>query len=640
MQLGASKDTLLIHVPTGGLRHRKLVDPQGAAELVRSAPAQAFALALLDSPKPMSSRDLIARLENDFDVDASELWKAARADLEADGHVKRSGKGPSLKYVWVGEPDPYFASDEALEQESQNHAQIESQGSLGSEPLEESAQPRDDSPTGPELADGAKPAGDPALGDDSSASREAPNPAVALVRSASQSGQLPENWTRLLTQALRSPLAAGLALEALPEDALRAAAPVLDRGRLILLAVPRSSKAIKSIDAAALAGADAARALLEAAKVELSAAESGSPSARELQRAHLYLARRILASPSVALVGLDTVLRAARDLEAPGEGPRETAWIAEALAAVINSLTPDAWRDLSLHDKSAIARRLAPAALRPNSPRARVLTWLWRNHPVDLAEDVWWRKVDFEDLAGVATTPLGSALESQAIAESVVRPVVDARVESATTRRQLFAALSAPAPLARLIDPDAVQRAFERVLRNDDIARAWLVRLRNEARITELLRQVDALTHRAEESDARAASDREAAQAAQDRLLRVEARLAEAAASTNDLRESQSRQIKIDAMRALAGLCAYVDGAVGSQSPERIRRRVRQMAVREGLVPFGTPGTTEPYDPRRHDVVGDAPQPGTPVTVTGIGYTWGEGADEIVLVRALAERFR
>jgi hypothetical protein len=103
-------------------------------------------------------------------------------------------------------------------------------------------------------------------------------------------------------------------------------------------------------------------------------------------------------------------------------------------------------------------------------------------------------------------------------------------------------------------------------------------------------------------------------------------------------RESQSRQIKIDVMRAFAGVCAYVDGAADSQSAPRVRERVRRMAAREGLTPLGVPGRTEPYDPQHHDVVGEPPLPNTPVTVTGIGYTWGEGADEIVLVRALVER--
>ena len=91
-------------------------------------------------------------------------------------------------------------------------------------------------------------------------------------------------------------------------------------------------------------------------------------------------------------------------------------------------------------------------------------------------------------------------------------------------------------------------------------------------------------------------------------------------------------------MRAFAGLCAYVDGAADSQSAPRVRERVGRMAAREGLTPSGVPGRTEPYDPQRHDVIGEPPLPNTPVTVTGIGYTWGEGADEIVLVRALVER--
>lgn len=639
VRLVATDDRMMLSMPAGGLRHRKLIDPAGVSELVRSSPAQAFELALLDSSKPMSSRDLIARVEEVFDGDVSALWKRARQTFEANESVKASGKGATLKYTWVGQPQPDAVAAGVAAQGDEPTGANEDTTIVGLDAG--NAVPRADAAL--HVTNGVGESvlsGDPNIGRGSAhrTEREQIHPVAELVHRTAVSGQLPEDASYLLPRALGSPLAAGLALEALPEDSLRMATPLLGRAGLILLAVPKSSKTIKSIDAVALAGPHAAKALLNSANAELSASEPRSWPTQELQRAHGFLVRRILASPSVDLVGLETVLRAARDLGAQSEASRETELIAEALAAVIDSMSPASWPGLSLNAKSAIARRLVPAALRPKSPRARVLTWLWRNHPAELAEDMWWRRVDFEDLAGVAATPLGSALESEAIAASVVRPLVSARVESATTRRQLFATLAAPPPLARLIDHQAVQQAFERVLRQDDIARPWLVGLRNEDRISDLLRQVDALTQRALESDARAASDREAADAAEQRLLRTEARLAEAAASTKELRESQSRQIRIDAMRALARLCAYIDGAANSQPAERIRQRVRQIAAREGLIPVGEPGQPEPYDPHRHDVVGEAPQPETPVTVTGIGYTWGEGAGEMVLVRALVER--
>jgi hypothetical protein len=298
----------------------------------------------------------------------------------------------------------------------------------------------------------------------------------------------------------------------------------------------------------------------------------------------------------------------------------------------------DSWRKLTLQDKSAVARRFKSVPLDATGPRARVLGWMWRNHPADLADEMWWRGVEFDDLAAAATTPLADALESDAIASAVVKPLVVRRLASAKTRRQLLTSLAAPTALARLMDESDVQRAFDRVLRDDNIGRAWLVRLRNETRISELAHQVEIVTRQATEKTELLGKAQESMRLSDDRLQRMEARLGEAAARTNELRESQSRQIRIDVIRAFAELCAYVDGAADTQSAQRVRERVRRMASREGLTPSGVPGQTEPYDPQRHDVIGEPPAPRTPVIVTGIGYTWGEGADEIVLVRALAER--
>ncbi|UVJ40573.1 hypothetical protein [Arthrobacter sp. CJ23] len=620
VRLGADGDHILFATPAGGLRHRKYVDPVATSELVRSSPAQAFAFALLDSAKPVSSKDLIARVEEVFTGDVSALWKRARLTFEANENVKASGKGASLKYIWAGQaPLDAISADVAAQMRGgtalkENTVTVE----LDAGNAERGGD------AAPQVADGAE--------------GGQIHPAVELVHATSVSGQLPENWARLLGIALRNPLAAGLAVDSLSDDALQAAVPALGRAALILQALPRESKTIKAIDAVQLAGPEGAAALIDAADAELRGLEPASASAQELRHAKDFLIRRLLSSPSVGLLSLDTVLRATREMETPKDAAKKGEWVAGLLATVISAMDQDSWKNLALQDKSAVARRLTSVPLNAAGSRARVLGWIWRNHPADLADEMWWRDVEFDDLASVATTPLASALESDAIASAIVKPLVVKRLASATTRRQLLTSLAAPTALARLMDESAVQQAFDRVLRDDNIGRAWLVRLRNETRIFELAHQVEALTRQAKEKTELLGKAQEAVRLSDDRLHRMEARLSEAAASTNELRESQSRQIRIDVMRAFAGLCAYVDGAADSQSAQRVRERVRRMAAREGLTPSGVPGRTEPYDPQRHDVVGEPPLPNTPVTVTGIGYTLGEGADEIVLVRALVER--
>ncbi|MDQ0863788.1 hypothetical protein [Arthrobacter globiformis] len=640
VRLGVDGDHILLATAAGGLRHRKHVNPVGTSELVRTSPAQAFAFALLDSSKPVSSKDLIARVEEVFTGDVSALWKRARLTFEANENVKASGKGASLKYIWVGQaPLDAVSADIAAQMRGQT-AMKENTVTVGLD----AGNAERGGEAAPQVADGA--VGRPMDSETRNEARDSADsaeggqihPAVELVHAASVSGQLPENWGRLLDTARRNPLAAGLAVDSLSDNALQAAVPVLGRAALILQALPRDSKAIKAIDAVQLAGPEAAAALIDAADAELRGLEPATARAQELRHAKDFLIRRLLNSPSVGLLNLDTVLRATREMESPKDAAKKGEWVAGVLATVIGAMDQDSWKNLSLQDKSAVARRLTSVPLNATGSRARVLGWILRNHPADLADDMWWRGVEFDDLAAVATTPLASALESDAIASAVVKPLVVKRLESATTRRQLLTSLAAPTAIARLMDETAVQRAFDRVLRDDNIGRAWLVGLRNETRISELAHQVEALTRQTREMTELLEKAQEAVRMSDDRLHRMEVRLGEAAASTNKLRESQSRQIRIDVMRALAELCAYVDGAADSQSAQRVRERVRRMAAREGLTPFGVPGRTEPYDPQRHDVVGEPPLPNTPVTVTGIGYTWGEGADEIVLVRALVER--
>lgn len=640
VRLGFDGDHKLFATAAGGLRHRNLVDPVGTSELVRSSPAQAFAFALLDSSKPASSKDLMGIVAEVFTGDVSALWKRARPIFEANENVKASGKGASLKYIWVGDA-PLDAISADLGAHIRGWTGMKDNTVTVGLDAGNAEQGGD---VAPQVADGA--VGRPTDSENRNEGRGSAHsaedgqihPAVELVRATSVSGQLPENWAGVLGSAMRNPLAAGLAVGSLSDDALQAAVPALGRAALILQALPRDSKTIKAIDAVQLAGPEGAAALIDAADIELRRLESASARAQELRQAKDFLIRRLLSSPSVGLLSLDTVLRATREMETPKDAAKKGEWVAGVLAAVIGAMDQDSWKNLALQDKSAVARRLTSVPLNATGSRAGVLGWIWRNHPADLADEMWWRGVEFEDLAAVATTPLASALESDAIASTVVKPLVVKRLASATTRRQLLTSLAAPTALARLMDESDVQRAFDRVLREDNIGRAWLVRLRNEPRISELTQEVEALTRQAREMTELLDEAQEAVRLRDDRLHRMEARLGEAAASTNELRESQSRQIRIDVMRAFAELCAYVDGAADSQSAQRVRERVRRMAAREGLTPSGVPGRTESYDPQRHDIIGEPPLPNTPVTVTGIGYTWGEGADEIILVRAHVER--
>jgi hypothetical protein len=74
--------------------------------------------------------------------------------------------------------------------------------------------------------------------------------------------------------------------------------------------------------------------------------------------------------------------------------------------------------------------------------------------------------------------------------------------------------------------------------------------------------------------------------------------LAQAAAEAQTLRESQARQIRLDALRALADVAGYVHGAIGSQAPERITRRINSKIGQQGIIPIAEPGEQTAYRPK------------------------------------------
>ncbi len=224
------------------------------------------------------------------------------------------------------------------------------------------------------------------------------------------------------------------------------------------------------------------------------------------------------------------------------------------------------------------------------------------------------------------------------IRKSIVEPIVRDALETAATRRQLMTVLGSPGPVVDVLEASAVARALERSWREEDVTRPWLAEVSNEAEIGALREQVSRLQETLEASrlSLRAAQDN--AESARERMLQVERRLQQAAESKNSLRESQSRQIRVDAYRAMADLAAYVDGALERQSPERIRDRLAVKLEREGLSRIGETGATAAYDPRIHDLVGPGRSPGSPVTVSAVGYLLrAEGEGDIVLTRAIVE---
>ena len=616
LRLGHRDGKHYVAVPAFGLRHQMLVDPGKVANMLETAPEDVFVLSLRDFDKAVSSRRLIERIKQDFpSSDISDCWRHARSAVEADPAVTVSGQSRQRAYQWTGQVD----SPPSIEpHQTERH-----------DPgLTSQAESRDSAQTTVSPSD-------PVL----EAAPTQESPAVRLVRSSLARNESPRADDEDAIAALKSTLASGVALVHLSEKSLASAVRLLGRSACLIAAVPRKSKAADSVDVVAVLGTDGTAALLSVAEAELRALSSESPETDMLTRAHALLVRRCLSAPSSSQLSLDVILRATAAMSAE-EGDAHADWVARMLASWLEHRGGTGWSLLSAGVRSDFTRRVVGAPLKAGSGRARVLHWLWRNDRSGLLEPAWWRGLTVDNLTELAETNLASALEHPPIDERHVRPLLSEAIAEVATRRRLMTILGAPSAVVRVLDPGDVKRAIVRVLGGDNTARAWLAEIGNEKQIQALRDEVARLSERANSLASELGDANAKAKIHEERSHRAELRLAQATDQVHELREGQARQIRIDVLRSLADVAAYVDGAMGVQPPERIRQRIESRLAREGLSQIGTPGQVVGYEPRLHELVGAAVDPGAAVTVRGVGYSLSTTDDtgEVVLSRALVER--
>jgi hypothetical protein len=102
------------------------------------------------------------------------------------------------------------------------------------------------------------------------------------------------------------------------------------------------------------------------------------------------------------------------------------------------------------------------------------------------------------------------------------------------------------------------------------------------------------------------------------------------------VRAARERQLKLDALHAVAELAGEVEElAYDSGDAELIVERLRARVRAAELAQLGNPGDATTFDPRRHDAMGPRPADGAPVTVMRPGYAWVENGSSLVLRKAL-----
>ncbi|MDN5765001.1 MAG: hypothetical protein L0H96_01845 [Humibacillus sp.] len=672
--LGVKDGRLRMTVQTGTLRYRKFVDPEGLRVLLEQDPVAVFVLALRQGLKAQSSKDLIDKVVQEFpQVDASALWSKIRQAFEAHSEVRSAGTGAKLRYriepsqltetssSW-GEPTveprdgvgPAFGNDMGADREAprvslsaenprgaQAHPGSSASEKVGKR-LSDSAGEAAQSAAAVDLVKElrARSRGKTGSASDSAVRRLAfeRGPAVSMVAEALTNG-LSDQVTVLMAHALDTPVASGVQLGHFPDEVLVAAFEKLPPNAAALgLAIPRPSKISDSLDAVKLLGDMAATRVLERAQEELLTMAAPPDAMNHLmKRGGANLVRRTVEAPGGAVIKADKLLRAVSAVAPIDDAAGSDEWTAKMLARALEAAAPGDWPRVADSERRAIAKQASRARLQPSGGRLSLLVWLARQDRVALRDPVWWDGVSFDDLSAVGSTSLAVALEDDHIRRNVVAPLAATALSEAVTRSRLFVVLAAPLSVARGLSPTHVQEHVTRVLQGDELSRRWLSAITDAENTLEVERELDRTQAREAALRESAEAAGEASQVAEDRINALAERLRGAEADSDRFRASKSRQIRLDTLRAMATLGAYVQGAVGSQSPDRISQRINSLLRREGLEPIGFPGERTEYLPARHELIGTALDAGSPVIIRGVGYILVDGEEVVVLERAIVE---
>jgi len=405
-----------------------------------------------------------------------------------------------------------------------------------------------------------------------------------------------------------------------------------DAKRAFVLGIARRSKVVDAADPLDVLGVDGAAALLERASAEVARARRGDP--KDVRRAFGWLLDRMLRSARVSELGVAALSVAASSGAARDDDQLER--LVAAAAHAVERGGPAGWDRLDGATRDRLARASALLPLTAKGSRARLLTSIRRVAPTTLDSAQWWQNVGVDGLIDAAG-PLGAVLDREQVASGITRPMYEAALAGATTRRRVMELLAAPVTVARTAEPSIVAAALSRCAPNDEVLRSWMADLRDEAGRTTLLAAAEAARGERDGAVETARVANERAERAEAQAAKLTERLHAAADASGTLRESQTRQAQIDAVRGLATLAAYVEKSVGHQDPDRVVARVRGLVARQGLTPLGEIGGQVPYEPDKHDLVGPGQDAGAPVVVRSSGYTWHGPEGDLVLVRAVVE---
>lgn len=691
VRLGAGRAYL---VTEGSLQHSWLVAPQILRERLHSEPRVLFEQVLREALRPLTPGDirqaLVALGLPPEEVGAA--WKRHGAAVLSSPSVDRSGK--PTKYTWrspagdEGEPASDVASpqrrsvdDRDTSVASASAIEVPTRGQVigdGDDGLEPESQGADDQAQGVVAAETEKDLAQPRFDGAEQRGKDSPSVEGSVGRKdlwgLLVSGALdPEGLQRLtasiqresdagkrVTLAVvrgedpnpedvravrRDPRAGSDFLGELDEATLKGLAGIAQERpssllASILLGTPKKSRAVDVLDAPALMGLRETRVFLVDV---IRWWDTASLRERALAQDYLSLmVLRICDSDEKASISTKAIIRLLEVLA--GSGSRDMGRRQLAQEALVDLLAErlrrraegeDAIDATDLRVLSKVTQGLPfPAAGGRSSLLAALVA---AGHEEVLAAGDWWIGLSPDDLEVAGNGALGSVLALETIGRRHVSPLVESHLSSLATRRDLSWLLRLPAAVVDQVTPEAAAKSVWSIARSDPWLGRFLEHLRDAPGRRALVAERDQARQDLREAEDKVVRAREAVRAAEERVERLKERVADSHEQTAGLRASNERQAKIDSVRTLAQLAVTVESSAGRLSADQLLARVLAALGRQGIERLGAPGEVVSFEPAAHDQGLTELVPGTPVIVSRSGYTWRQGEDAVVLVKAVVQ---
>jgi hypothetical protein len=596
-----------------------------AADL-KASPEDVFLQLLASFPKGAKATQLKEALTGLDRQLVDKGWERAKRKIDASDVVKRSdAKTPTYTLLTApGRTTPRTEQpDEAETEPPRSHESFDTPPTSGTTTPKEQSEGQ--SPGESHDLEAARPA-------EQENSTEPTDPLVGFLVRSGLVGPHED-----LESLARRPLMLGQVMARVKAADLAQLLPDLDERRRILLATVLGS------GKEGLLAADAARVSQVAFETALSLgrreAAGGSDNKGRLLSTLTALVERATKShtiPHGVLVDIaETYANEARQLDQQSERRDQArTGLGKALEAVARSTDFTAPTESMEADLARLARAARQAPFSRTGGRSFLVATLFRHDAERARSDAWWEGATFDELADAGHGPLAAALQDPTIGQRVVRPLVQEAMRGTESRSRLGQILATPAPLARWVAGEALKEAILRTGTRDEVASAWADVLTDTRELARMEGRLSAATREHDASEQKQHELQQRVSELEGRLKVIGEELAAARAAQGDVRGAHERQVKADLVRVLAKVAAQVMQSSAASADAGLVRSVSHAAAREGLDPIGTVGQRSTFDPSRHDSMGAPISPDSQVTVVRPGYTWWDGADALVLLKA------